>query len=266
MSAEALAGLYDSRVKSSPNDDSSSIVDWERLKTGGRLLAGPDHLRNWNALTREIDAAALAALVSAGDWAAVRDRAASNLLYYRANYARCWAGWGALCALWRPLRALWLTALAASWFGALVVLPRVELELAQGKAALRHGSLHATVGKSRVHLTPPQVLGALGAITALVVLLTGSLWTLVYAVPLPAVLCAAHAAVRKPSMLAELPRMRTELAYGLRAALSEEAAATDEMEEGTGAPPPPRDEELARRVDAIRQKYRPPASSSGKSD
>ena len=66
-------------------------------------------------------------------------------------------------------------------------------------------------------------------------------------------------------MLADLPRMRTELAYGLRAALSEEAAATDEMEEGTGAPPPPRDEELARRVDAIRQKYRPPASS-GKSD
>ena len=75
---------------------------------------------------------------------------------------------------------------------------------------------------------------------------------------------AAHAAVRKPSMLAEFPRMRTELAYGLRAALSEEAAATDEMEEGTGVPPP-RDEELARRVDAIRQKYRPPASS-GKSD
>ena len=31
MSAEALAGLYDSRVKSSPNDDSSSIVAWERL-------------------------------------------------------------------------------------------------------------------------------------------------------------------------------------------------------------------------------------------
>ena len=62
MSAEALAGLYDSRVKSSPNDDSSSIVDWHRLKTGGRLLAGPDHLRNWNALTRELDAAALAAL------------------------------------------------------------------------------------------------------------------------------------------------------------------------------------------------------------
>ena len=164
-----------------------------------------------------------------------------------------------------PLRALWLTALAASWFGALVVLPRVELELAQGKAALRHGSLHATVGKSRVHLTPPQVLGALGAITALVVLLTGSLWTLIYAVPLPAVLCAAHAAVRKPSMLAELPRMRTELAYGLRAALSEEAAATDEMEEGTGAPPPPRDEELARRVDAIRQSTARPRSS-GKSD
>ena len=108
------------------------------------------------------------------------------------------------------------------------------------------------------------MLGALGAITALVVLLTGSLWTLVYAVPLPAVLCAAHAAVRKPSMLAELPRMRTELAYG-PARLSEEAAATDEMEEA-GAPPPPRDEELARRVDAIRQKYRPPASSSGKSD
>ena len=146
---------------------------------------------------------------------------------------------------WRPLRALWLTALAASWFGALVVLPRVELELAQGKAALRHGSLHATVGKSRVHLTPPQVLGALGAITALVVLLTGSLWTLVYAVPLPAVLCAAHAAVRKPSCSpsshAHRARLRPPRGAG------EEAAAADEMEEGTGAPPPRDGARAARR-------------------
>ena len=156
-----------------------------------------------------------------------------------------------------PLRALWLTALAASWLARWSP-ARVELELAQGKAVLRHGSLHATVGKSRVH-SPPQVLGALGAIAL------GAAHRQPVDAGLrgaaPAVLCAAHAAVRKrrcsPSSRACAPsRLRP------RAALSEEAAATDEMEEGT-AQPPPRDEELARRVDAIRQSTaHPPAAAA----
>ena len=71
---------------------------------------------------------------------------------------------------------------------------------------------------------------------------------------LPALLILGHASVCPPT--SNRSALVREVQQGLAAAFRHKDADTEEMEGGIVAVPPPRDEELAKRVEQIRQKYR----------
>ena len=65
-----------------------------------------------------------------------------------------------------------------------------------------------------------------------------------------------HASACPP--VGDLGALSNEVRYGMARAFGHKDADTEEMEGGAAEVNAPRDEELAKRVEQIRQKYRPP--------
>ena len=93
-------------------------------------------------------------------------------------------------------------------------------------------------------------------------LLIGHLSFVLYMAMPPMLLAAAHAILHVPPSRAEIDSLAMKLSCELKAALrGEEADDTDELETGAAdQEPPERSDELAKRVEQIRAKYRPPSS------
>ena len=182
-------------------------------------------------------------------WTADRlgPRLVGNSLLFRANYGRALAAWAAVCAVRHPIGALWLLVISTASFHALLV---------------RRGVVHfALPGRQPKTLMYPllHVLLAVGSMLA--VLLVGRLSFIAAMLLPPVLLAAAHAIVRVPPTRVESEQRAAQVAIELRAALRGDEADADELEMGAAdEEPPARSEELAKRVEQIRAKYRPPAS------
>lgn len=189
---------------------------------------------------------------------AALDRAASNGLHFRANYSRLLAAWCAVCAIRQPLSAMVLATTMAPTYYALFVqrgvvhvpLPRAADAPAK-VATLMWPTLHASLAAGSVGFL--LLLGRLGFV----------LWLLLP----PLLLMAVHAVIRAPARRpSDVRRIANELRTALKAELRGEARDEADVEElehfagddTFGAPSPVvRDDAMAQRVNAIRNKYRP---------
>ena len=186
----------------------------------------------------------------------VLERLCANGLQFRANYSRLLVAWAAVCVVRHPVGAVWLVAIAVAPFHALVV---------------RRGVVHlalpaASVPRRQLTLMYPQLHASLALGCAIAVLLVGrTIFVLSLLLP-PAAVAAAHAVLREPPSRSAVQQRATELSGALHAALRGDDGDDDELEGGAHDfdEPPPRSEEMARRVEQIRAKYRPPAPTSAK--
>ena len=234
----------------------SVVEEWKRaaratqeewIRSAVQLAAactvlGGSHVHPWRQLTSGLVKPPVA-------WPALREQLLTNLLCYRANYAQIFVAWCLICVVRHPLRVVWLLLLAAGWFHVLLV---------------RRGVLNIPLGKDgRVFtLMHRQLQGTLVAVSLVWLVLTGTVWLLLTFTVLPLLLVLVHATICPPT--SNRSALVAEVKQGLAVAFRHKDADTEEMEGGSIAVPAPRDEELARRVEQIRQKYRcvaPPAGS-----
>ena len=189
-------------------------------------------------------------------WSEVRARVARNILYFRASYAQALAVWWLICAARNPARMVVLLCVGVLWFHATVV---------------RRGVVHFPRPGGGVHtLMGQRLLAALGGVSLLLLLLLGGLGLVLLLAVAPCVL-ALHAAARSPPLTSEWQPLAAELRLAVHAAFHDDKESEpDELEGGlrdaAPAPPPLRDPDVARRVEQIRQKYRPPTQGDKKAD
>lgn len=193
---------------------------------------------------------------------ALPDRLISNFLHFRANYTRLLAGWVTVCFVRHPSSALWLICIGAAWFHSLVV-----------RRGVVHLSIPGADAKQQIAtLMWPTLHAALAGGSFLILLIIGRIAYVFWLIFPPLTLCLAHAITRAPAVRhSETERQLAELAAALHAAMRGQAddGADIELEAGGedfdpfGGPPPERNEAMAERVEAIRQKYRPPPSHGG---
>lgn len=187
------------------------------------------------------------------------ERIVDNGIYFRANYARALVIWCGICAVRHPFYTFWLAIVLGAAFHALVV---------------RRGVVHLTPpsfvaaasaagGQSPlVTLMYPRLHVALAAAGTLLLLLVGCLSFPVWLLLPPLSLALVHASARSPPRRSEAQRLATELSLSLHAALRGEEVDVDELEGGSDDAAfdtvPGRSDVMSRRVEAIREKYRPP--------
>ena len=234
-----------------------AAADWER--GGATALRAAKVVFGTSSDVRPL--AELQPITVPDEWSAARliPRLVGNALHFRANYGRALAAWCAVCAVRHPIGALWLILIGTVSFYALLV---------------RRGVVHVSLPGSKgppMTLMYPQLHLLLAAISALAIVLVGRLSFLTATLFPPALLATAHALLREPPPRNEVDRLASELSVELRTALrgDDEAVHADELETGAAEDEPPaRSEELARRVEQIRAKYRPPPPSNrcGKRD
>lgn len=234
---------------------SSLALEWhlasKRWRNAMLVLCGGTHdVRSLAECTSD------AALPSG--FAFLPDRLISNAVYFRANYARALAAWGFVCAVRHPSSALWLVCIASGIFHCLVV---------------RRGVVHVQLPSADPKVRPlatlmwPTLHAALAGGSMLLLLIIGRLGYLLWLVFPPLALALAHATLRAPAVrLGETERQLTELIVAVQAAIRGEAdsgadveleAGGDELDE-FAVSTPERNEAMAARVEAIRNKYRPP--------
>ena len=191
------------------------------------------------------------------------DRLISNVLHFRANYFRAFAAWGFVCAVRHPTSALWLVLMASGIFHCLVV---------------RRGVVHVQIPGADPKQRPlatlmwPTLHAVLVGGSVLLLLIIGRMGCLLWLIFPPVILALAHAAIRAPAVrLGETERQLTELSVALHAAIRGEAddghdveleAGGDDIDE-FAVSTPERSEAMAARVEAIRNKYRPPPINGG---
>ena len=196
--------------------------------------------------------------------AALSERMVQNALYFRTNYVQALCLWLLICAARHPMRMLTLVAAAAIWFHAIVV--------RRGVVHLPHPS-----GGKVVTLMDRRLYTALAAASALLLLLFGGVGVLCLLSFAPIVLLA-HAASRVPILSrwreanghaserhsgeradASWEAAAAELRLALRSAFHDKEVDVDALEGGTAHEAPQyRDPEVVKRVEKIRQKYKPP--------
>ena len=216
---------------------SFTVEEWRRaasqLAAACAVLAG-SHVHPWRKLTDRLAKPPAA-------WPALREQLLTNLLCFRANYAQVLVVWCAICIIRHPLRVMWLLLLAAGWFH-VVLVRRSVVNIPLGKEGKVFTIMHR------------QLHGAMAIVSLVWLLLTGTVRLLLTLTVLPLLLVLAHASVCLPS--GNLSALTVELKHGLAVALRHKDADTEEMEGGCSAVPYARDEDLAKRVEQIRQKYR----------
>lgn len=176
-------------------------------------------------------------------WPELQTQLLTNLLCFRANYAQILVAWSLICVVRHPLRVIWLLILAAGCFHLLLVrrsVVNVPLGTDGRVFTLMHRQLHI----------------ALAVASLLWLLLTGTTFLLLSIVVPPVLMVLGHACACPP--VGDLAALSNEVRYGLGRAFRHKDADTEEMEGGAAEVSAPRDEELAKRVEQIRQKYRPP--------
>lgn len=192
----------------------------------------------------------------------VLERIVDNGLFFRANYVRIAAAWGAVMLVRNPFSAMWLAIVCMASFHALVV-RRGVVNITLPSAVTSNGQpqLLATLMYPRLHV-------ALAAGGALLLLIVGRLSFPFWLLLPPLAIAVAHAAVKAPPRRNEAQRLFTELSLSLHAALRGEEVDVDELEGGgvddDGFEHIGRTDAMAKRVEEIREKYRPPRVPSGK--
>lgn len=216
---------------------SFTVEEWRRaasqLAAACAVLAG-SHVHPWRKLTDRLTKPPAA-------WPALREQLLTNLLCFRANYAQVLVVWYAICIIRHPLRVMWLLLLAAGWFH-VVLVRRSVVNIPLGKDGKVFTLMHR------------QLHGALAVASLVWLLLTGTVRLLLTLTVLPCLLVLAHASVCRPS--GNMGALIVEVTHGLVEAFRHKDADTEEMEGGCSAVPPTCDEDLAKRVEQIRQKYR----------
>ena len=215
------------------------VTQAEWTRSAAQLAAactvlGGSHVHPWRQLTSGL-------IKPPAAWPALREQLLTNLLCYRANYAQIVVAWCLVCVVRHPLRVVWLLVLAAGWFHVLLV-RRSVLNIPLGKDGRVFTLMHR------------QLQGAVAAVSLVWLGLTGTVWLLLTFTVLPMLLILVHASVCPPT--SNRSALVKEVQQGLAVAFRHKDADTEEMEGGSMAVPPPRDEELAKRVEQIRQKYR----------
>lgn len=215
------------------------VTQAEWTRSAAQLAAactvlGGSHVHPWRQLTSGL-------IKPPAAWPALREQLLTNLLCYRANYAQIVVAWCLVCVVRHPLRVVWLLLLAAGWFHVLLV-RRSVLNIPLGKDGRVFTLMHR------------QLQGAVAAVSLVWLGLTGTVWLLLTFTVLPMLLILVHASVCPPT--SNRSALVKEVQQGLAAAFRHKDADSEEMEGGSMAVPPPRDEELAKRVEQIRQKYR----------
>ena len=236
--------------------------EWSRaargLATALRVLAGrSDEVRAWADFGSSIRAPASLTLA--------QSRLPINLLHFRANYARMVGVVLVICVIRHPISALCVLLVGSASFHALLVrhgVVRVELPARVTAAA----SL-----PTPVILAGPQLYVPLVVVSLFALAFCGCLWFALWFALLPAGLVLAHAALRVPPTRLELSACNSvegagELLVEMRLALRGERERDDDEVEGAASElePPARTDELARRVEQIKQKYGPPTTSHSK--
>ena len=178
------------------------------------------------------------------------ERVYGNALHFRANYSRVLAAWSVLCATRHPFSAIRLVVIGAASFHGLIV-----------RRGVVHVSLPGTASATPlVTLMYPALHAALAIFSIVAIAYVGRVRFVLWLLLPPLAVAVAHAALRVPPRLAEVERLATELGTELRSALRDDAAdGGDELEAGgDDHAQPEHGEALDQRVEAIRQKYRPP--------
>jgi uncharacterized membrane protein YqaE (UPF0057 family) len=183
------------------------------------------------------------------------ERAMDNVLRFRANYSRIFGVWAAICAIRHPFGAFWVVLTCFIPFHGLVV---------------RRGIVHISlprIGASTPTGTPLTTLVYPGLHVALALASIGVLafagrirYTLWLLLP-PVAVSLVHAASKHSPRRGEAKQMANELRIGLRTALRADAdTGTEELEGGRDElEPPERHDDMAKRIEAIREKFRPPS-------
>ena len=215
------------------------VTQAEWARSAAQLAAactvlGGSHVHPWRRLTSGL-------ITPPAAWPELREQLLTNLLCYRANYAQIVVAWSLVCVVRHPLRAVWLVLLAAGLFHVLLV-RRSVLNIPLGKDGRVFTLMHR------------QLQGTVAVVSLVWLFLTGTAWLLLTLTVLPALLILGHASVCPPT--SNRSALVREVQQGLAAAFRHKDADTEEMEGGIVAVPPPRDAELAKRVEQIRQKYR----------
>mmetsp|Transcript_60895 Transcript_60895/g.135683 ORF Transcript_60895/g.135683 Transcript_60895/m.135683 type:complete len:235 (-) Transcript_60895:160-864(-) len=180
-------------------------------------------------------------------------RAVTNLLHFRGNYSRLCALWLLIMAVRHPISSICLALVLVGWFHALLV---------------RRGVVHLSAPRGikvlegrQVTLMGTQLLAALSVASLLALIAMRCLWFSIGLLVTPVGVCVLHAALRRPAVAGGSGELVMELRHQLQRSLHVKQADSDQMEQGsTDLPPPVRDAEMAKRVQEIRQKYRPPTS------
>ena len=186
------------------------------------------------------------------DTSVLRTSIPANLLRYRANYSRVCAAWLLVCAVRHPFKSVYLVAVLAGWFHALLV--------RRGVVHIRAPAAVKALEGRQLTLMGRQLMGALGAFSLVLLVAFGCLWHALGLVLFPLGLAAAHAAVRRPLSSGDELEQAAELRQRVLRALRGKHVESEELEAGASVlddpPPPVRDAEMQRRVEAIRAKYR----------
>ena len=222
------------------------IADWQRgAEVGARVLKAifgtNDEVRPWAELMQGLS---LPDNRAAGS---LLDHTFGNMIRFRANWGRMLAVWCAICAVRHPIGAILVAAIGSLSFHALIV---------------RRGVVHLTLRNGRsVTLMFPRLHVALAAGSLFAILLVGRLTFLLATLLPPLLLSAVHAVLYSPPGRALVESRLTQIQVELRAALRGEEVSVEELETGAAEEEPPtRSDELAKRVEQIRQKYRPPGA------
>ena len=243
---------YPSALRRLPMVLAAARAEWARAAQTSasvlRELAGtPDEVLPWSELGAAVSPSPDAPTCSA--------RVAPNVLRFRPNYARLAGAWLLVCAIRHPFKTIWVLLVLAGWFHALIV-----------RRGVVHVVLPSSGGAAGKHVATlmRQQLWATLAFTSLFALwLVGCAWWLAGVVLTPLCACLVHAALcRSPERGKEA--MLEELRHRLRRALHDKEVDADEIETGEpdgGGAPPVRDDEMSRRVEQIRNKYRPPGGT-----
>ncbi|KAL1528545.1 hypothetical protein AB1Y20_009888 [Prymnesium parvum] len=185
----------------------------------------------------------------------LRTRLPDNLITFRANYSRLVAGWLLVCTVRHPFKSAVILMVLAAWFHALLV--------RRGVVHLQAPAAFPSLAGRHVTLMGSQLLLALGVASVLVLYCFGCLWHTCGLLLFSLCLVSLHAALRRPRNPGNSLELAAELRYRVLRALRGKHVDSEEMESGstTDEPQPPvRDAEMAKRVEQIRQKYRPPTS------
>mmetsp|Transcript_14555 Transcript_14555/g.24220 ORF Transcript_14555/g.24220 Transcript_14555/m.24220 type:complete len:243 (+) Transcript_14555:65-793(+) len=217
--------------------------DWrqaaQRLQGGIRALVG-SHLRPWREFAADFS------MPTSLDRPQLFSRMMTNLLHFRTNYSVCCICWSVVCAIRKPFALLCLAVPALACFHALVV---------------RRGVIHLPLHNGCVvTLMNQRLMVVLAAGCSALLLLFGVVSFLLVLVTIPALGVLLHALCVTTTSLtkSDLSSSTAELLHTLHAAFHDKEAETAELEGGM-AEPILRDPDMARKVEQIRQKYRPPA-------